>query len=42
MTVEDVADVLISNGATIATDTNGKWVSVYERLPEESLDSVIG
>ena len=35
MTVEDVADVLISNGVTIDTDTNDgdKWVSVDERLP---------
>lgn len=41
MTVEDVADVLISNGVTIDTDTNvgDKWVSVAERLPEEA-DSI--
>ena len=32
-----VADALIQNGVTIATDTNvgDKWVSVDERLPEE-------
>lgn len=37
-----VAEYLIQNGVTIATDTNDKWVSVDERLPEESLNSVIG
>lgn len=35
MTVEDVADVLISNGVTIATDTNDKWVSVDEPPKED-------
>lgn len=35
-TVEDMADHLIANGVTFATDTNegGKWISVEDRLPE--------
>ena len=36
--VETLADYLLANGATFATDTNdgGKWISVEERLPPES------
>lgn len=36
MTVEELVNVFVSNGVTIATDTNDKWVSVDERLPEKS------
>lgn len=38
MTVEELVNVFVSNGVTIATDTNAgdKWVSVDERLPEKS------
>lgn len=37
-TAEDIAERLIENGMTIATDTNvgDKWISVEDRLPEES------
>ena len=37
---EIIADHLIANGVTFATDTNdgGKWVSVSERLPERKQD----
>ena len=30
----ETAKKLVEHGVTIATDTNGKWVSVDERLPE--------
>ena len=35
---EVVADYLLDNGVTFATDTNvgSKWISVEDRLPEES------
>ncbi len=34
---EDLADHLLSNGVTFATDTNvgSKWISVEDRLPEQ-------
>ena len=34
---ECIADYLIANGVTFATDKNdgGKWISVKERLPED-------
>ena len=35
-TAEEVADHLIANGVTFATDKNvGRWIPVAERLPEE-------
>lgn len=33
-TVQEITEILRNNGVTIATDTNDKWVSVDERLPE--------
>ena len=40
LTVENVADDLIQQGVTIATDNNvdGKWIPVTERLPEPETD----
>lgn len=37
MTVEELVNVFVSNGVTIATDTNvgDKWVRVDEWLPED-------
>lgn len=36
---EKIADHLLANGVTFATDTNDgcKWISVEDRLPEEDL-----
>jgi hypothetical protein len=32
-----VANLMIANGVTLATDNNvGKWISVKERLPEDN------
>lgn len=37
-TAREVADHLIANGVTFATDNNvGKWIPVTERLPEDDL-----
>lgn len=38
--VEVVADYLLDNGVTFATDTNDgcKWISVEERLPEKEFE----
>ena len=40
--IEKLADHLISNGVTFATDNNvgGKWIPVTERLPE-SFETVL-
>ena len=40
----ETAKKLVEHGVTIAIDTNDgdKWVSVDERLPDESLNSVLG
>ena len=37
-TAEDIADHLIANGVTFATDNNvgDKWIPVTERLPKDS------
>ena len=40
---EDVADHLIANGVTFATDNNvgGKWIPVTERLPERGVEVLV-
>ena len=37
MTVDDIADYLVENGVTFATDNNvgNKWIPVTEKLPDE-------
>lgn len=41
---EVVADYLLDNGVTFATDTNAwsKWIRVEDRLPEESDADAVG
>lgn len=42
-TIEMVADHLIANGVTLATDTNAgsKWIPVSERLPKEFISVLV-
>jgi hypothetical protein len=41
ITLGKQADFLIANGVTFATDTNvpSKWISVKDRLPDDSIPS---
>lgn len=43
MPAEKLADHLLANGVTFATDTNvgNKWISVEDRLPEEDLHCLV-